>query len=589
MNSIISYIGSLNTSRKEESVIPSGLPVWDGDLSFAENIVKFPASEQLRCYLDQAIAISYYITFFGKKCHETIYEFINEFDIHLVSSGLRRMRNEFKEEPWRRLVNALEVLSAYIHGQEWKPGLNIEAVTEFLTNKEYFVTPSAWFNGRKALKTRNFFAPYLTWMNARVLSDDIKVDGKKMGLVGFKFGYPCRWDPKTESHVALQKIPLETYTYSIGTSFSMKETPLDREFSNFSLLGYLSHFDMSQCNLEKVIGILSDLALHLDDSYQGQTASHLLCSALQACISNRYAINGTASQPNVAMRIIPPSGFRAVSVLFNYMASAYSIKLEYPRLVARLFNCLAENKEQHDAVDCILSQGGGASADSLNAYNKVFGSLEALQFISQSPTLLSAQSQVTDAAEDEGTEKKDDKSEPKKTEGTKEEAEPKEGQQKPEEESDDTDPSDGEEDADTDMGEDDTASEDPDDNQGSEPSEPDATQGEAQPDVTDMPSQEETPQEKQMDSNDEEGIPFRVADPESETADSVMLRQEIDHFLSNLLANPPDDMSPQDIETLTVIQKCWLYVLDVESIVGIVGRCCTLPESLTKLNTKCTE
>jgi hypothetical protein len=346
---------------------------------------------------------------------------------------------------------------------------------------------------------------------------------------------------------------------------------------------------MSQSSLEKVIGMLSDLALHLDDSYPGQTMSHLLCSALQACLSNRYAVNGAAKQPNVALRMIPRGGFRALSVLFNYMASAYSIKLEYPRLVAKLFNCLAENKEQHDAVDCILSQGGGASADSLNAYNKVFGSLEALQFISQSPTLLSAQSQVTDAVEEEGTEKKDDKSEPKKSEGTEEAAKPKEGSQTSEEGSDDTDPSNEEEDADTDMGEDDTSSEEPEDNQGSEPSETDATPGEAQPDVTDMPSQEETPQEKQMDSNDEEGIPFRVADPESETADSVLLRQEIDNFLTNLLANPPDDMSPQDIETLTVIQKCWLYVLDIESIVGIVGRCCTLPETLTKLNTKRTE
>ena len=104
-------------------------------------------------------------------------------------------------------------------------------------------------------------------------------------------------------------------------------------------------------------------------------------------------------------------------------------------------------------------------------------------------------------------------------------------------------------------------------------------------DVTDMPSEDEQPN-----TSDSRGFKFKVANPEAETTDSVMFREEMDHFLANILANPPEDLSPQNIQTLTSLHRYWLHTLSIGTIMGIVGSCIKhLPESLKQLTTQCTE
>ncbi|MBR3026343.1 MAG: hypothetical protein IKH71_18080, partial [Oscillospiraceae bacterium] len=64
---------------------------------------------------------------------------------------------------------------------------------------------------------------------------------------------------------------------------------------------------------------------------------------------------------------------------------------------------------------------------------------------------------------------------------------------------------------------------------------------------------------------------------------SVVLREELDEFVSEILVNPPKKLSPQTIRALTDLQKYWIHILSVETITGILGALIALPDKFKSL------
>ncbi len=124
---------------------------------------------------------------------------------------------------------------------------------------------------------------------------------------------------------------------------------------------------------------------------------------------------------------------------------------------------------------------------------------------------------------------------------------------------------------------DDTASGD--DNQG-----PDDPGGDSGSDPNNSNTQgSNTPEE--IDASDDDGIVFEISPEGSETVDSVMAREELDKFISDILVNPPKQLSPQAVSALTTLQKNWVHILSVATIVGILGKLVELPEKFKNIKT----
>lgn len=86
-----------------------------------------------------------------------------------------------------------------------------------------------------------------------------------------------------------------------------------------------------------------------------------------------------------------------------------------------------------------------------------------------------------------------------------------------------------------------------------------------------------------IDASDDEGVVFEISPEGSETVDSVMAREELDKFISDILVNPPKQLSPQTVSALTTLQKNWVHILSVATIVGILGKLVELPEKFKNI------
>ena len=90
---------------------------------------------------------------------------------------------------------------------------------------------------------------------------------------------------------------------------------------------------------------------------------------------------------------------------------------------------------------------------------------------------------------------------------------------------------------------------------------------------------------EELDASDDEGIVFEISPEGSETVDSVLAREEIDKFISDILVNPPKTLSPQSVSALTTLQRNWIHILSVETIVGILAKLVELPEKFKTIKT----
>lgn len=392
MASMIGFIGSLppHFYDKEKSGIPAGVYRWQENKSYTDNLRQLPFDDQMRCALDHAIALAYYIVFYGKRCHDVVNEFIQEFtndiQFRLIPQGQREGLTELRTT----LLADLNNLVKFIKTQQWED-VHIGLIQEFLANGPYDATPMAFRNMPNHI-------PFLMWMNKHRDPNYSTFTYKELGIIAFGIDawYCGPW-------------VLYVKNYFIGTSFSADETPIDESSRTVAILPYLSHFNLSKIPFETVIGGIGQMCFHYDVRRSGTTNTQRLAAAILSKTMGLATLSGCQLGYGTDMDWLKHGFFEHLKAFLKYANRQYGMVAKSKEVLVRLFSCIAETKEQKDSAAYIREQGGSASADHLAAYQKHLGGLEALQLISQSPTLLSAQSQVADSAESKnGNEQKDD-------------------------------------------------------------------------------------------------------------------------------------------------------------------------------------
>ena len=581
MASMISYVGRM--PYIEDGVDPSTVFDWKKTESLSSNLVRLSCPYgQLKVLLEQSLAIAYYVKFMGLRCHEVINEFIEELNNDITYRFARNCGHVFQDN-FKKIYQTLNNLVKFNRGGNWTD-VDIGLVVEFLFDgtKTYGV-PSVWTqpDGKGTL------VPFLMFMNKTPSAGYTEFADSRCGVCSFDLD-TIRDDNYT--NVALRLYPR---FHPIGRSFSYERTPLDK-LMNCSLLAMLSHFDWSNTGLEGCIGIVSEFCLHSDIDRYGITLNHLIAYCFSEQMYGRLIKFNIAGYTEDIDPVEPSSKFelfRAFLAFVNFCTEHRGMAVADKVIIAKAFGCLASTKEQKESVNYLMKEGACASADDLRSFKQVMGAVEALQLISQSPTLITAQTgnQVTGTTED-ATQGGDDKQDTSTDKDDKpdQSAEKKEDSKEPEENKED----DNSEPSPDDDGADDLPS---DDTTGAGEDMPDAGQGENDDQVgsgdpgADQSSSAQSDSTPEVVTSDDNGIKFEFVTEDSATVDSVLFREEMDKFLTNVLTNPPKCLSPQDVETLSALKRFWLHCLSIDTIKGIVEACIRLPKTVKSSIRKSTE
>lgn len=574
MASIISYVGRIRYCREDDKPTkPSSQYGWDGNMDFASNLRKQNnLSTETFFLFEQALGLAYYLKFYGNRCSEIVNEYIDEVVYYINSNYATRAKREFQGTAYVRIVKAIEDLATYIKGGRWTD-LPIKLITEFIEDV-YCVKSDV----PVVFDCPGEYVPFIIWMNNAAQVDYEQWSSEnKVYLLSFDI----RKDYKSSTNFALR-----TTRHSIGQSFASAKTDIDRGFPNLATFGFLSHCDLTSFSFENIVGILGEFCFHTDIERPGLSMSHILAYYISLGVTRSLVFTGdrhgfTADEnPAISRHIL----FSATKTFMEYCFREFGCNPTEINVIRKLFWILASSQKEKDAVSYLKKEGATASSDELQSYKETFGkATEALELISQNPALLSAQSQVT-AAEGTDAGKGDDKDAGSKgatasDDGADEPEE--EPDEDTEEEDDDTSSSDGSDEDGQNGAPDDTPSEDEDNNE--DPNQDGEEGGSGDPDdsgaVSDMPVKDESA----PNLSDKKGIVIEFANAESETTDTVTFREEVNTLITDVLANPPKSMSPQNITTLSNLKRYWLHVVKIETVVGILESCLKIPLTSKKL------
>ncbi len=137
---------------------------------------------------------------------------------------------------------------------------------------------------------------------------------------------------------------------------------------------------------------------------------------------------------------------------------------------------------------------------------------------------------------------------------------------------------DEDEDVDADLVDDETAeTSDDDEEEEVTPDEDDEGDDEDDP----APEPDEEPVQPEADSSDKSGFTLTLpTDPKS--LDAYLYLIEVEFLITELLENPPEDMSVEDLAVLKDLKAHWLFLLSLESVHEIVTDIVKLPIKITK-------
>lgn len=532
---------------------------------------------RLRCLLEQALAAAMYVKFYGLRCHECITEYIDALNNEIAYKFARECGKKYTDN-YKKIYDTLQDLVRFNRGGNWSD-IDIKLISEFIFDgNELKDLPVVWRNA----DDKGYLIPFLMWMNKRCTYDSTEFAANQCGLVTFQMGNDWSSDGDRRTYCVRPRFHL------IGRSFSFEKTPIDTIY-NLPILGILSHFNLGELKFESLVGVMTEFCIHCDVERYGLSMTHLLAYCLKLGVM--YPVFDITGDHYGIDPVVPE--FR--NQMFNALVTFASFCTEHRGLtavdkdiIAKAFGAVAATKEQKDSVAYLSDANAVPSADEYKSFKKTIGSVEAFSFISQNQSLVTAQTvhQVLGATEaaDPAQGGEGDAKKPEQPADPNQAAEGKdknqEGEKKDEGNDDQNPPSND------DAGSDDFPSDDtPGAEGGDDPGEggTDSGSSDPNPDDSSVPSGD-APHEP--DTSDDRGIEFTIVPLESSTVDSVVFREEMYKFLSNVLANPPKCMSPQDIEMLNKLRKYWLSSLSIDSIRSIVETCIRLPKSLTKTNSK---
>lgn len=569
MASMISYFGRIKSCKEGEQTQPSQ-PRWDGGQDLATNLNNRSPENQLRILFDQSLAAAYYLKFYGPRCHEVVNDFIAELNADICFRFSRKFASQLQGN-YQKIYTMLLNLVKFNRGGNWSD-VDLALVDEFMFDGTVRCGEPVAFCKCK----RGALIPFLMWMNKGITPNYGEVAFEKSGVVTFDFD-------DTEWMADHMRMCIEMRFHAIGQSFSTTRVPLDA-LTSCPLLAFLSHYNWAGKKFEHAVGIISEFCLHTDIERYGLSMDHHLAYCLRmGCLYPRFDLAGDHSGIEPIVSKYHQELFNALLAFVQFCTDHRAMGTADRTIIAKAFGVFAYTKEQKESVAYLNKCDATASADELKSFKRVMGSVESLQLISQSPTLVAAQTDasVTGSTEDaktgdgqgEDTKKNEDNDQTAKKDDDPDKK--KEG-----DEGDDSKPSDDEDGAD-DLDMDDTdesdTSFDASDVSGDGSSGGSSDSGSSD---NDSPNTQDGGTPDDLNTSDDVGIDFVITPPEMATVDSVLFREEMYKFLSNVLTNPPKCLTPQDIATLTALKRFWLSCLSIETIKGIVEACIRLPLSI---------
>jgi len=543
--------------------------------AFRRDLNNLPAVNQLRFAIDQSIAVSYLFWLYGSGFDEFLKSYA-EWLKDFVNTHLANYESEFDSYAAGNMYTACKNIVSCWYSFDW---IDVP-INDLIT----FVYRSVTVKDIKAplALLPEMAAPYLAFRNS--LPKSIDIPGP-VCIPGYRI-----YGRRIHIHTAV----------NLGTGFN-RDLPF--EVTNRkcyqTLLASAAQLNapilllMARCNLsgiknfESILGWF-DLLCHCADKTAVTNGNTRLFYATHCVLRNTFDVDFINVARSGEIRSIGRANSEGVGCAYlNLLAFTYKFfgtRFKSKDLFIRLFGKMPLDGETQLAVEFIATYGTDeCKAEAKAAAESLDLSCEAINLISQTTTTSLAQVRGADEIVEDTTDDQEENLDLSDLPDI-DDAEP--GLEA--EEEDDT-VADGDE-----PGEDDSSSKKEDqtgdeggqqppddpgaDDQGTEP--PGGDSGSAPTQTSDMQG---AGKPEDIDASDDDGLVFEVSPEGSETVDSVIIREEIDKFLTDILVNPPKKLSPQTVSALTTLQKNWVHILSVKTIVGILERLVDVPEKFKQL------
>ena len=577
MNSYIQFID--NGNRRWDSWYNG---IRSGFLSkLRENVTP---TDQLRFILDQTLILSELFWLYGARGHLYLTSYskcIKEFTDTVIS-----------DQKWNgihaSIVKDIKNIQSVWYGAEWID-VDINTIKIFLfdlagDNKESKICPYTC--------SKYVVIPYLMHRN-RYIQEGYK---EYLGPVGLPRMY-------------ISGPYISVYTQEIGIKFMAKfEDKFERKnfkvaFDNikrFSILTFLAKTTLRYKFFDEVLGLLAGMCIHTDNTrmmsanfglfYATFSILNFMFSADFANIAQcggRFIVRTRICQQQSMFFEQARALFTLLDIKHREDGSMMSSKEFFIRFFGEFVRTNDGAKtDLAKVLELVVrepARGDGAvAAEDLKTFSRLVGydcGLEAIQLISR---------QATPTTQDTGADEivEDPEVDPEIEAESFDSLFPDEASAGLEAEAKDGDPS--EEEEDSAPAEDDEG--DPSSGEGNEDDDPPSNAGDDNVDEnasSEDPGGSEDPNTvntqttgtpENVEASDDDGIEIRFVPEGSETVESVVLREELDQFISEILQNPPKKLSPQAVSALIALQQYCIHLLSVETIVGILGKIVSLPD-----------
>ena len=594
MESHIKYIGNLSEFVLGERLITS-----------IDDVFK-PLSDEdkLRYMLQQALLISYYSWLYDARSNEFMYRYAVSLKEYIYKTQLNL------EGVYVQLRTILDSLVHSWFSNSWKD-ISIKLVIGCVADTANFNYPTiaAYVCSSEQERQleyeknilRSLFVPYLMFRN-RHLEEGYTVWNKEVRVP--KFMVDMAISSYDRSNHKSGHYSVHTNREGIGffSRFEDKINTIKPGMAIDTLMQYyveLVPYLQFVCQMQfgsdrKFDSILRSLAyLNLSmDEFSKFTSNSNLFYDSDVVLHDMYAIDfatrGGYKPIRDARTITENIGIgidRHLIKTFRILCELDEFKFSSHTLFDRFFSRLCSNSYTKQLLNyCkqyLIKEGPTPASEALDYKASDLGGLEAIQLFSQYDSGQTESSEEQEEPETSGDEVDLDIDE-NFEEGV---AEP---GLEADENNDPPEPEEGEGDSSTDGDQDadDSSPDSGDDN----PDDPAVEEDNSSQDTGDSSTDQSVTQTagtpEEIDASDTDGIPFEISAEGSETVDSVMIREEIDQFITNILVNPPKELSPQSVAALTTLQKCWVHLLTVETVVRILDRLVAIPEKFKNIITQ---
>lgn len=593
MESHIKYIGNLcELSRVEGPII-----------SIDDVFRPLSDEDKLRYMLQQALLISYYSWLYDARSNEFMYRYAVSLKEYIYKTQLNL------EGVYVQLRSILDSLVHSWFSNNWKD-IPIKLVIGCVADTANFNYPTVAVYARREDNKcslleyekdviRSLFVPYLMFRNQH-LEEGYTVWNKKVLVPKFMLDLDVSNYSKANHKSGHYSIYAKEEGIGFFARFEDKISTIKPGMATDSLmrhyvglvpyLQFVCHMQFgSNRKFDTILRSLACLNLSMDEFSKFTSNSNLFYDS-DVVLHDMFAIdfaNRCGYKPILDARTITIGIGIDTHLIktFRILCELDDFKFSSHTLFDRFFSGLCSNDCTKQLLSyCrqyLIKEGPTPASEALDYKASDLGGLEAIQLFSQYDSGQTGSSEEQEEPETSGDEVDLDIDE-NFEEGVAEpglEADEKDDPPEPEEGKGDS-STDGDQDAD------DSSPDSGDDN----PDDPAVEEDNSSQDAGDSSSTDQsvtqtgTPEE--IDASDTDGIPFEISAEGSETVDSVMIREEIDQFITNILVNPPKELSPQSVAALTTLQKCWVHILTVETVVRILDRIVAIPEKFKNIITQ---